>query len=79
MQKLPPSRRSDFALLNSIQPSLNHGIIANVKAQRDMIVIAQASDGVEALVLITEQVSSTSKVTAINSSFASYGIPSLAK
>jgi hypothetical protein len=44
-----------------------------------MTVIAEASDGVEAPALIKEQVNSTSKVRAINSSFASYGILSLAK
>jgi two-component system, NarL family, response regulator len=37
-------------------PVVRHGINANVKPQRDMTVIAEADDGVEALALIKEQV-----------------------
>jgi two-component system NarL family response regulator len=36
-------------------PVVRHGIIANVKPQRDMTVVAEAGDGVEALALIKEQ------------------------
>ena len=35
-------------------PVVRHGIIANVKPQPDMIVVAEAGDGVEALALIKE-------------------------
>jgi len=35
-------------------PVVRHGIIANVKPQPDLIVVAEAGDGVEALVLIKE-------------------------
>jgi two-component system NarL family response regulator len=35
-------------------PVVRHGIIANVKPQRDMTVVAEAGDGVEALALIKE-------------------------
>src|SRR5258708_12988539 len=35
-------------------PIVRHGIIANVKPQPDMIVVAEAGDGVEALALIKE-------------------------
>jgi two-component system, NarL family, response regulator len=37
-------------------PVVRHGIIANLKPQRDMTVVAEAGDGVEALALIKEQV-----------------------
>lgn len=37
-------------------PVVRHGIIANVKPQEDMIVVAEAADGVEALGLIIEHV-----------------------
>jgi len=37
-------------------PVVRHGIIANVKPQPDMIVVAEAGDGVEALALIKKQV-----------------------
>jgi two-component system NarL family response regulator len=35
-------------------PIVRHGIMANVKPQRDMTVVAEAGDGVEALALIKE-------------------------
>jgi two-component system NarL family response regulator len=35
-------------------PVVRHGIIANVKPQPDMIVVAEAGDGIEALALIKE-------------------------
>jgi two-component system NarL family response regulator len=35
-------------------PVVRHGIMANVKPQRDMTVVAEAGDGVEALALIKE-------------------------
>ena len=35
-------------------PVVRQGVIANVKAHRDMMVVAEAGDGVEALALITE-------------------------
>ena len=37
-------------------PVVRQGIIANVRPQRDMTVVAEAGDGVEALALIKEQV-----------------------
>ena len=37
-------------------PVVRHGIIANVKPQRDMIVLAEAGDGIEALALIKKAV-----------------------
>jgi two-component system NarL family response regulator len=36
-------------------PVVRHGVIANVRPQRDMTVVAEAGDGVEALALIKEQ------------------------
>lgn len=36
-------------------PVVRHGIIANVKPQPDMLVVAEAGDGVEALALIKER------------------------
>src|SRR5882724_2301964 len=36
-------------------PVVRHGIMANVKPQRDMTVVAEAGDGVEALALIKEK------------------------
>jgi two-component system NarL family response regulator len=36
-------------------PVVRHGIIANMKPQPDMIVVAEAGDGVEALALIKDQ------------------------
>ena len=33
-------------------PVVRQGVIANVKPQRDMMVVAEAGDGVEALALI---------------------------
>src|SRR5262245_44804728 len=36
-------------------PVVRHGIIATVKPQPDMIVVAEAGDGIEALMLIKEQ------------------------
>jgi len=41
-------------LLADDHPVVRHGIIANVKPQPDMIVVAQAGDGVEALAEIKE-------------------------
>jgi len=41
-------------LLADDHPVVRHGIIANVKPQPDMIVVAEAGDGVEALALIKE-------------------------
>src|SRR4029077_5156212 len=38
-------------------PVVRNGIIANVKPQPDMIVVAEAGDGVEALALIKEALS----------------------
>jgi two-component system, NarL family, response regulator len=35
-------------------PVVRHGVIANVKPQRDMMIVAEAGDGVEALALIKE-------------------------
>src|SRR5262245_6421332 len=35
-------------------PIVRHGVIANVKPQEDMTVVAEAADGVEALALIQE-------------------------
>ncbi len=36
-------------------PVVRQGIIANLKPQRDMTVVAEANDGVEAITLIKEQ------------------------
>ena len=41
-------------LIADDHPIVRHGIIANVKPQPDMIVVAEAGDGIEALALIKE-------------------------
>src|SRR5712671_1583134 len=42
-------------LIADDHPVVRQGIIANLKPQRDMTVVAEANDGVEAITLIKEQ------------------------
>src|SRR5881394_3146883 len=49
-----PSQHKIRVLVADDHPMVRHGIVANVKPQSDLTVVAEAGDGVEALGLIKE-------------------------
>jgi len=49
-----PNRAEVRVLVADDHPVVRHGIMANVQPQRDLTVVAEAGDGVEALALIKE-------------------------